>query len=103
MQDIIQKMIDIDRQAQKLTDDALALRRETEVEIKNDQKALREKYIADARQQIQKNSETEEQNLNRYLEEIEKKYAAISKNLDEIYEQNHDKWVEEMFKLVVSG
>jgi hypothetical protein len=103
MQDIIQKIIEIDEAAQKMTDDALALKAEAEASIESDKKVLREKYIAKARARIQKNAETEQKFLEEALGEIEQKYAAVSQRLDNVYNEQHEKWVNELYNKVIGG
>ncbi|MDR3644211.1 MAG: hypothetical protein P4M02_03960, partial [Clostridia bacterium] len=81
MQDIIQKIIEIDRMAQKLTDETIDLRKEAEDSIENDKKRMREQYIERARNRIRKNSDTEEAFLKQSLEEIAAKRGEISERL----------------------
>lgn len=103
MQDIIKKIIEVDRMAQKMTDDALALKGEAEKSIENDKKALREKYIQRARKRIEVTAATEEKFLEESLDEIKNKYSGIAANLQENYEQNHAKWAGEIYKRVIGG
>lgn len=103
MQDIIQKIIEIDHRAQKMTDEARALKGEAEASIEVDKKALREKYIAKARKRMEMTSETEEKFLAEALEDIINKYGAVAQKLDGIYERDHDKWVTELYNKVIGG
>ena len=63
MQDIIQKIIEIDKRAQKMTDEAQELRKEAEASIESDKKALREQYLERARRRIAITNETEDKYL----------------------------------------
>jgi hypothetical protein len=103
MQDIIQKIIEIDQRAQKMTDDALALKAEAEASIESDKKALRENYIEKARKRISVTAETEQKFLSETLDEITKKYAAVSQKLEGVYERDHDRWVNELYNKVIGG
>ena len=103
MQDIIQKIIEIDRRAQKMTDEAVELRKEAEASIESDKKALREKYIDRARRRIAITNETEEKYLAGMLEDINKKYDDTSNALDAKYDQNRDQWVNELYNKVIGG
>jgi hypothetical protein len=103
MQDIIQKIIEIDHMAQKMTDDALALKSEAEAYIENDKKAMREKYIEKAHDRIKLTAETEQSFLTEALDDINKKYAAVSQKLDRVYESEHDRWVGELYNKVIGG
>lgn len=103
MQDIIQKIIEIDQMAQKMTDDALALKSEAEASIESDKKALRQQYIEKAHKRIAVTAQTEEKFLSETLDDISKKYAAISQKLDGVYERDHGKWVNELYNKVIGG
>jgi len=103
MQDIIRKIIEIDHMAQKMTDEALSLKSEAEASIGKDKEALKEKYLEKARIRIAKRSETEEQFLIETLEDISTKYDAVSKKLNNIYELNHSKWVDELYNKMIGG
>lgn len=101
MQDIIQKIIEIDRRAQKMTADARAMKDEAASSIESDKKQLRDRYIAEARHRIEITAGTEKKFLEDTLGEIQKKYADISANLDHLAQQNNDKWVDELYRRVV--
>ncbi len=103
MQDIIKKIIEIDHMAQKMTEDALALKEEAESSIENDKKALREKYIERARKRIEVTAATEEKFLEESLDEIGKRYSMIAAKLNENYETNHVRWADEIYKRVIGG
>lgn len=103
MQDIIQKIIEIDHMAQKMTEEALALKGEAETSIEGDKKALREQYIEKAHKRIAVNSQTEEKFLDQALSEIKSRYEAISEQLESVYEKNHSSWVNDLYSRVIGG
>jgi predicted AlkP superfamily phosphohydrolase/phosphomutase len=101
MQDIIKKIIEIDKMAQKLTDEAFELKKEAEISIENDKKLLREQYIQKARKRITLNTETEQTFLKQSLEEIEKKHDEIEARLKSIDAENRKKWVNDLYSRVI--
>jgi uncharacterized Zn finger protein len=103
MQDIIQKIIEIDRMAQKMTDDALVLKDETAASIDSDKKKLREQYVTRARHRITVTSETESSFLQEALADIEKRYSGIADKLSALYEEKHDSWANDLYKRVIGG
>jgi hypothetical protein len=103
MQDIIQKIIEIDRVAQKMTDEARALKQEAQASIESDKKALRDKYILRARDRIKVTADTEEKFLDETLADIEKKYSLIGERLNGEYEKNREKWVDELYNRIIGG
>lgn len=103
MQDIIKKIIEIDKKAQKMTEDALAEKNKAEKSIENDKKALREKYLTRARHRIDLTAQTEEKFLQESLQDISKKYENAGVKLQGIYNDQHEKWVSEIYTRVIGG
>lgn len=103
MQDIIKKIIEIDRMAQKITDDTIALRKEAEASIEADKQELREKYIEKARHRIGIMTETEENFLKEALATIDKRHTDVAADLNSVYEQNRQGWVNEIYTRVIGG
>jgi hypothetical protein len=103
MQDIIKKIIEIDKMAQKLTDEAFELKKEAEISIENDKKLLREQYIEKARHRIALNTETEQTYLKQSLEDIEKKHNETEARLKVIDADNRKKWVDDLYSRVISA
>ena len=103
MQDIIKKIIEVDHMAQKMTDDALALKGEAESSIEQDKKALHEQYIERAKKRIDVTSKTEDKFLEEALVEISSKYSGVTAILNENFDKNHDRWAEEIYKRVIGG
>lgn len=97
------KIIEIDRIAQKMTDEALAMKSEAEAAVENDKKKLRESYIDRAHHRIKVIEQTEMNLYEQSLAELEKKYADVSAKLDETYQANHEKWVSELYTKVIGG
>lgn len=101
MENIIQKIIDIDQRAQQKYIDAQQHRDEVEAEVK----AETQRMDAETR----KNSEIKLANLrlseNEQLEDIKKTIAADlaekKSALEQIYQQNHLKWEQELFQKVL--
>jgi hypothetical protein len=103
VQDIIKKIIEIDHMAQKMTDDALALKGEAESSIDKDKKSLREKYMQRAKRRIDVTAKTEEKFLEEALDEIKSKYSGVASVLNQNFNENHKQWAEEIYKRVIGG
>lgn len=103
MQDIIKKIIEIDRMAQKMTDETNTLRDEAERAIEADKKKLRESYIERARHRISVIGETEEGFLKQALEDIQKHYDTVAEKLDAVYGEKKQGWVDEIYNRVIGG
>lgn len=103
MQDIIKKIIEIDQRAQKMTDEALAMKAEAEAAIVKDKQALREQYIERARKRISTTTAVEEDFLKESLAEIDKRFERVESQLKSSYEQNHEKWAGEIYERVLKA
>lgn len=101
MQDIIQKIIEIDHMAQKLTDETVEMRKEAEASIEEDKKKLRDEYLAKARKRIAQNEKVEEDFLQKSLEEIHKTGTEMEDRLRKIDKDNHEKWAGEIYNRVL--
>lgn len=103
MEDVLAKIVEIDRRAQEITDEALELRRKAESSLETDKKKLRENYFARMRRRIRLTEETEEHFLAETLDSMSVKYAEREKKMSEIYDRNHDRWVAELCEKVLNG
>jgi hypothetical protein len=101
MQDIIKKIIEIDKMAQKLTDEAFELKKEAEISIENDKKLLREQYIQKARIRISLNTEKEQEFLKKCLNDIDNKHNEIEARLKSIDSENRKRWVQDLYNRVI--
>lgn len=101
MEDVIRKIIEIDHLAEKLDSENADLRRETEVSVENDKKAVRERYLERARGRIWKNAALEEKFLEQALREIAEKQEEVAARLNGIYESMHLQWAEEIYNRVL--
>lgn len=103
VQDIIKKIVEIDRMAQKMTSEALELKTQAEESVEKDKKALREQYIQRAQRRIGITADTEEKFLRQSLDEIAKKYDEATANLQTKFNGEHEKWVSEIYTRVIGG
>lgn len=101
MQDIIQKIIEIDRMAQQMTEDAQKLKEQSTASIEDDKKQLRDKYINAARQRMKVNEATEKKFLDETVSEIQKKRAKTEEQIKSIYNQNKQVWVDKIYNRVL--
>lgn len=103
MQEIINQIIEIDKKAQAMTDEALSMKKKAESDIKNEIDALHDKYMQRANRRIKVTSDTEQKFLEETLQSIKAKYENKKSNLNEDYEKNHTLWAGEIYKRVIGG
>lgn len=85
MENMIKRIIDMDRKAQAITEAAQREKLDSEKEIAEKARALKEDYLERARRRIQINSETERTIAEQRWKKREDAYAAQMKRLEETY------------------
>ena len=83
MEEMIKRIIDMDRKAQEITEAARREKLESEKELVKRAEALKEEYLDRARRRIQINAETEQ-----------------TARLERLYAQKHTQWVADIVKKV---
>ena len=101
MQDIIRKIIEIDKMAQKLSDETNEIRQQKEAELESDKRRMREDYLSQARSRIELNAKTEEEFLQKSMAEIAQRREQIEGELRGLYEERHTQWVDEIYNRVI--
>lgn len=101
MQDMISKIIKMDEEARKITEQVQSNIEKSEEEVREYKKKIETEYLGRARKRIEKNRVTEQEAANRELSEIRNEHDKILKRLDSQIVENFDKWVEEIKKRVV--
>ena len=105
MQDIIKKLIEVDKVAREKIENARAKRTDVMSEIEKKRSGIKLKTEEDFRR-------LSLENRNKATEEFERKYsddivssenAEAIKRLDSIYENNREKWSREIFNRVIGN
>ena len=102
MQDMIKRIIEADNQAKALEEANKKAAEEEKRHIEEEAKAIHEKYMNDARDEIKRNEAYLEKRTERSLAEVKAKQESLLIKLKQDYEQNRDKWVDEIVKRVIS-
>lgn len=93
MQEMIKKILEIDEKARKLTDEANALKLQTELSIDEKKQQLKDSYLDRARKKIDILRDTEIGLSNKEYEKITDDQARVLETLSEAFAKNADKWV----------
>lgn len=101
MEDMIAKIIDMDKKARDLTDEAQRSKINYENEILKTKEKIKNNYLSRAKERIEINKQTAQKKADEQLKEMESKNDAIIRKLDGSYSENGDKWVDEIVKRVV--
>lgn len=103
MQEVINKIIEIDHKAQKMTDEALSMKAQSQASIEKDIQGLHEKYMQRANRRIKVTTDTEQKFLDEALDEIKAKFDSKKAALQENYDSNHVRWAGEIYNRVIGG
>ena len=103
MQDTIRKIIEIDKEARRLTDEARARRAGSAKAVEQKKHEASEGYLTLARQRIGIIRAAEEQDAADRWAELEKQNAEVARKLEEAYSAGREKWVSSIVSRVTSG
>ena len=101
MKEIIKQLIKIDKEAQKTTELAIAKQNDAKHEIEAQSRALRSKILKEADRKCLLIEEEEKNKRDRLIAEEKEKIGRIIARLDEAYNENSDKWTEEIVRGVI--
>lgn len=96
MDNIIKLILEMDKKAQKITNEAEDSKTQTLQSIPKRKKEIRDKYLMRARLRIQKNSEQERKNSEEKWKLIKKQHDNILNDMEKVVDKNYDLWVKEI-------
>lgn len=102
MQDMIKKLVEIDEQARLYSEETERERDRLEHEIELDAKAIEEKYMADAKDEVEKETEALKQKNAESFEKKDNIRKASLKKLEEKFRSEKDNWVNRIVDNVLS-
>lgn len=101
MEDMIKRIVDMDKKAREITEMAEREKAESEKEIREKATQLREDYLARARRRIQINRETEQQIAQQEWEKAKSHYAEQCNRMNALYAEQGDEWVRTIVDAVI--
>ncbi len=101
MQDMIKRIVEADNQAKALEEENLKATEEEKQRIEEQAEEIYRKYMEQAQAEIEKNDEYLRKKYARKLKDAEAKQASILIKLKSDYEQNCDRWVDEIVSRVI--
>lgn len=96
MENMIKKIVDADNEAKALEQSALQDKEMLQKRIEDEAKKIYDKYMSDAEETVKRNNANEESKARKQLDEIKKKQSSVSIKLQSDFDQNCDKWVDEI-------
>ncbi len=102
MQNMIKKIVDADSQAQAMVEADQKAAEEEKRKIEEEAAAIYKRYMDKAMEEVKINDAYLEKRSERKIKEISAKQESALIKLRADYEQNRDKWVDEIVSRVVS-
>ena len=92
MEDMISRIVDMDKKARSLTDEVKQSKIDYEKQVIRTKENIKNNFLEKAKERIKIDEE---------LALIEQKNSAIIKSLDDTYSANKDRWINEIFERVI--
>ena len=101
MEDMIAKIVDMDKKARSLTNEVKQSKIDYERQVIQTKETIKNNFLEKAKERIKINEQAIQKKADEEIARIEEKNAAIIKSLDDTYSANKDKWVNELVLRVV--
>lgn len=102
MEDMISKIVDMDKKARDMTSEAQQSKIDYEKQIILTKEKIKNDYLERAKKRIEINRRTAQQKSDEALAQIEAKNAAVIENLKKTHSENHENWVDEIVSRVLA-
>lgn len=96
MDDIIQKLVEFDRQCVEKVEVAKQKKNDAQSNMTEKKTAIYNEYIKNQQSQIEKHKQELMDKNNKEARLQEEKFNASMKKMEDLYNQNKDKWVQEI-------
>lgn len=103
MDDIIQKIMDIEKKAREIVDGARGEKRECEQAIQSEIDAFRENAGAENRNKIDAYKSRIKAETDEGIKQIEENARISIGRMEEISEKQKNEWVEHLFGMIIKG
>lgn len=101
MEDMISKIVDMDKKARDITAEAQKSKIDYEHQIIQTKEKIKNDYLERAVERVKINQQTAQKRADEALKVIQSKNAAIINNLEKTYSEKSDSWVDEIVSRVV--
>lgn len=101
MQEMIKRIVDMDKKAREITAAAEQEKIDSEKDVVEKAEQLREDYLSSARRRIQINKTLENDVLEQKWAKTKAHYDIQIENMKNIYAENGDRWVDSIYQRVI--
>ncbi len=103
MEDMISKIVNMDKKARDITDEAQKSKIDYEHQIILTKEKIKNDYLERAKKRIEINQQTARKKADEQLELLEEKNQAIIQRLDQTCSDNLNQWVDTIVGNVLAG
>lgn len=96
MQDMVERIVEMDKHARELTDEAKRLKVGSEDRIKAKKEELRQRYHEKVNERLELIKKAEVKTADEEFKLILEKQKQLESRLDDMYAQNCDAWVDQI-------
>lgn len=101
MKTVLNSLIDVDKQARKIVDDAKSYQETVSAEIEQEKKKYAEAYQSRAQARIEKVKKEEESKSSEEKDVLQQNYTSLIQKMDALYDEKHLQWEEQLFALCI--
>lgn len=101
MDDIISKILQMDETARKMDDEAQAEKIASREEVKKKRQEVYDKYLESARAHVEQFKKSAAQTSDEEWKAAQKHYDSVSKALEKKFNDNKEKWVDDIVSSVL--
>lgn len=102
MEDMIAKIVEMDKKARELNEKAQKTKIDYEHQVVIKKETIKNDYLERAKKRIAINQQTAQKRADEKLSGIQAKNQAVSERLERSYADNGDKWVDEIVSRVIA-
>lgn len=103
MEEMIARIVEMDKKAREMTDEAVKNKLDYEQRIIQTKEKIKNDYLERAKQRIEVNRQSAQKKADDQLRLIMKKNSAVVQRLEESCAQNSERWADEIFARVVGA
>lgn len=94
---MVNKLLDVDKQARQILDDARQYYDRTISDIETEKQKMLEEYERKAKQHLDNIRNSESDSVTAAAAEVKELYSRLTAEMDETFEKNRAAWVDELF------
>ena len=103
MEEMIARIIEMDKKAREMNETALKAKLSCEHEVVLTKETIKTDYLERANKRIAINQQTAQKRADEKLAAITEKNQAVVERLEKSYSENAEKWADEIFSRVINN